>query len=313
MQEDIFEPTEFTKLVDDVEDLAELMADAAERLAQFKAQTIEKFSEEYPEAEIGELFLMNYRHVLRECEPCATCKGYPCQKKSNPGFVYGIEYAPYLKDLTINMIECPYKVSYHNKIKAEKQFAAAKIPKKYLCKSFADYKVDADNQSAVRAAHKAIDEKQGVYFYGAAGTGKTFLVALVAQEILRKGRSVIFSDLSYLLNKMRASFAKDSENDIEEMMKTLKECDVLILDDLGTEYVTEWAAEKMFEIINYRYNEDKQTLITSNYRLGELEGRFNNPTNGKPSVTGTRIVSRLSEMCGKVQLCGDDRRVVSKP
>lgn len=305
---DELKTADLTSLFAGIENLPELMAQSAARLKTFKESVIKQYAPEYPEAEFSDLFLMDLRRALKECRACKDCTGYPCKKETNPGFKYGTGYRADLQDMTVYYIDCPYKISHINKIKAEKQFSAAKIPNKYLGKTFADYKVTLENQNAVRAAHMAIEDGVGCYFFGGVGTGKTFLTAIIAQELLRRGKSVIFGDLSYLLNKMRASFTKDSENDIEEMMDTLKNCDVLILDDLGTEYVTEWATDKLFEIINFRYNKEKQTLITSNYGLGDLENRFNTPTKGAGGVTGTRLVSRISEMCKRVRLDGDDWR-----
>ena len=108
---------------------------------------------------------------------------------------------------------------------------------------------------------------------------------------------------------MRGSFKEDSENRIEEMMKTLTEAEVLFLDDLGTENGTEWAIERLYLIINSRYTTRRLTFVTSNYNLNELAARLNTPKNGKPGITGNRIASRLKEITKTAILQGKDRRL----
>jgi DNA replication protein DnaC len=72
----------------------------------------------------------------------------------------------------------------------------------------------------------------------------------------------------------------------------------LILDDLGTEKVSDWVLQSMYQIINARYVQMRQTVITSNHSLEELRSRI-----------GDRIPSRIAEMCEVFELRGKDRRV----
>ena len=297
-----------TGMTDD--DFMKMMADAKKRLAAFKNETIAKLAPKYPEAKFGDLFIMNYRAMVRECAPCAECTGYPCAKKVEAGIIKKVEYDFGIGDLAVTGRLCKYRISHDNKIRAQKMFSNSRIPKKYVGKTFKDYEVTADNENAVNAAHYILNEEpKSLYFFGESGTGKTFLVSIIAQELLKRGQSVIFSDVPSLFNKLRTSFAKNSKVDIEDMMATLEEADVLILDDLGTELVTEWATGQLYDLINARYNERRQVLITSNYTLGELEERLNNPRDAKPDVMGSRISSRLMEMCGRVHLKGKDYRL----
>lgn len=290
-------------------DLADALEAAKKKFEQYKIDTVAKYANEYPEAQYSEVFFWDSYQTQKEDEPCAKCEGYPCKKNRNVGIRHQDVYEPRFRQMYVEGYECPYVKKHRLEVKIEKQFALAKIPTKYLGKTFADYKVDGDNTNAVNWAKKILAEPKSVYYSGAPGTGKTFLTAIIAQEYLKRGRSVIFSDVPYLLNKMRASFSEKSEVDIDEMMKTLEEADVLVLDDIGTEVSTEWAVERLFLIINSRYLEGKQTLVTSNYSLSELAERLNAPKGGKGGVTGNRIASRLREMCSLAVLRGDDRRI----
>ena len=87
---------------------------------------------------------------------------------------------------------------------------------------------------------------------------------------------------------------------------------MLIMDDLGAEMITEWGRETIYQIINKRYNHNRQTLITSNYTPSELLTRFNKTKNAEELITGKRIVSRLYEMCRQVELKETDHRLKAK-
>ena len=85
-------------------------------------------------------------------------------------------------------------------------------------------------------------------------------------------------------------------------MKQLLNVDMLVLDDIGTEYSTDWAKGELYKIINGRYNNGGALVVTSNYGKDELKARFGN------DQTGERIVSRLTQMCEAIQIGGNDRR-----
>ena len=127
---------------------------------------------------------------------------------------------------------------------------------------------------------------------------------------MKSGKSVIFGDVPSLLEDLRSSYGKDNDNHIEEQMNAFSQADLVVLDDVGTEKPTEWAVNRLYLIINDRYNANKPLIITSNYTSKEIEERLNNPTDAKTAgVTGSRIVSRIAEMCKVLTIRGEDRRV----
>jgi DNA replication protein DnaC len=109
---------------------------------------------------------------------------------------------------------------------------------------------------------------------GESGCGKTHLAAAIAHHCLAKGTMVIFAVVPDLLDSLRATFDKGSRIGYDELMRTYLECDLLILDDLGTEYDTAWAAEKVYQIVNHRYNWRLPTVITTNEVSSDLDLRL---------------------------------------
>jgi DNA replication protein DnaC len=109
---------------------------------------------------------------------------------------------------------------------------------------------------------------------GPYGCGKTHLAAAVAHEVLAHGVPVLFVVVPDLLDHLRATFRPDTEVSYDERFELVRTVALLVLDDLGTESGTAWAREKLYQLINHRYNEQLPTVFTSNVRLDALDGRI---------------------------------------
>lgn len=277
-----------------------------ERIRKQSAEITEKCAAEYPDCTVTDSFIFDYSHFKRQEAACEGCEGLPCKKKSN----LGIKHKPqvdYLNNLVMVSYECQYARAARLEKRIARQFAAAQIPPKYNGKTWGDYEINADNENAVLKAKETLETKLWLYLYGECGTGKTFLASLIAQESLARNRTVIFKDVPYLLTRLRSSFGKDPESTFEEKLDTLISVDVLVLDDLGTEQVTKWGIEQLYTIINARYIENRQTIITSNYALAELEDLLNHPKDAPADVQGKRIARRICERGKILWLKGGDK------
>ena len=121
---------------------------------------------------------------------------------------------------------------------------------------------------------KVLEEGYGIYIFGDSGTGKTHLTACMVNELVKQYRPTLFTNFFEISQIIRGTFksSKDTEIDMIEKISTI---DFLFIDYLGTEKVTKngednWLQEKIFEILNKRYNNKKPTIFTSNYSLEQL-------------------------------------------
>lgn len=234
----------------------------------------------------------------RELAECNDCTGEPCRKSQNHCVQPVIDARHYVDgNLSIPWALCPY--ARHRELL--KQCSNAQIPLMYTGKTFGDYDVTHDNRRAVGLAHWFIENKptKGLYLHGECGTGKTFLAAIIAQDFMLDFKTVVFGDVPFLMEQIKRSF-DGGENPFDRYC----DCDLLVLDDIGAGYLTDWNVGQLYQILNARYSLNKPIIATSNYDLDELERTLSNF--GK--VTAKRITSRLSAMCTAAFLGTNDRR-----
>jgi DNA replication protein DnaC len=108
---------------------------------------------------------------------------------------------------------------------------------------------------------------------GSYGTGKTHLAAAIGNYRLSKGDMVLFITTPDLLDHLRASYSPKSEATYDETFDRVRDAQILILDDLGAENPSEWANEKLFQLLNYRYVNHLPTIVTTNVSMEALDPR----------------------------------------
>jgi DNA replication protein DnaC len=118
---------------------------------------------------------------------------------------------------------------------------------------------------------------------GSSGCGKTHIAAAVANRCLERGIPALFVVVPDLLDHLRAAYRPDAEVSYDQLFEQVRNAPVLILDDLGTQSATSWAQEKLFQVINHRYNSRLPTVITTSEKLHKFDDRLRTRL-GDPSL-----------------------------
>lgn len=143
------------------------------------------------------------------------------------------------------------------------------------------------------------NEGGNILFTGSTGVGKTFLTNCIAKELIDRYVSVIYlssHDLFEIFS--RHKFSYDPEEDLEETYRHILECDMLIIDDLGTEMNNTFVSSQLFYCINERLNRGKGTMISTNLSMDMLRDTYSD-----------RVTSRLMSHYTTIPLYGGDIRV----
>ena len=141
-----------------------------------------------------------------------------------------------------------------------------------------------------------------LFFYGTVGTGKSFLSGCIANELLKNGHSVIYFSSSGLFDTLaRYSFDIKAKETLYNFYKDLYNCDLVIIDDLGTEVTNSFVTSQLFACLNERHLRRKATVISTNLSLEELRDRYSD-----------RIFSRITSNYRICKLTGPDIRMYKK-
>lgn len=141
------------------------------------------------------------------------------------------------------------------------------------------------------------DSIKNLLFYGNTGLGKTFLSNCIANELINSCHSVIYLTAIELFNTYsRSEFNKDSDN--SEIVQEITDCDLLIIDDLGTELANSFTNSRLFYCINDRILKDKSTIISTNLTLDKLYDQYSD-----------RIFSRIMHSYKALKFFGENIRL----
>lgn len=181
------------------------------------------------------------------------------------------------------MFRCP---NYPVEVDAERQERMRRLSNldAFSEKSFDNFELNIMGYSdkeleslrlAYNTARNYADDLQGwLLLEGSYGCGKTHLAAAVGNMRLKKGDMVLFITTPDLLDHLRSSYAPNAESGYDETFNRVRDAGLLILDDLGVENPSEWAKEKLFQLLNHRYAHQRATIITTNRELDSLDPRI---------------------------------------
>lgn len=159
----------------------------------------------------------------------------------------------------------------------------------------------ADNLDFCKSYAASFNKKSGsILMTGNTGLGKTHLSLAIAKEVIGKGFSVVYGSAQNFLSKIETEhFSRTEERG--DTLSGLLECDLLLFDDLGTEFINPFIKSTIYSVINTRLLSSKPTIINTNFSLEELKAHY-----------GDRILSRIMGNYDILIFSGKDIRVIKK-
>ena len=254
--------------------------------------------------------------IKAPAQVCPICEGTGWKTVSN-----GSDGMRSINDRRVTRCDCQLRA------RAQSALTGARIPRRYEHCELTNYDTDFPGaHPSLAEAHfvatnfaNKCDPRgdKGLLIIGKIGTGKTHLaVGIIKELILNRGISCLFYDYRELLKEIQNSYNSTVQTTELDVLRPVFETEVLVLDELGAVKPTEWVWDTVSLILNTRYNDNRTTIITTNFEdqpAAALAGSLS-PARAATRIEtlgdriGERMRSRLHEMCRVVTLDGTDFR-----
>ena len=279
-----------------------------------EACTNKEFKEYVYNLNIKEDVLKKYTSSLEdafeEYKNCSKCKNLDTCKNKVKGYCY----TPIGEGETINFSYdvCPKMNKKLEEDSYKINMDVYDLPKEIKEASFKNvYKDDKSRIPIVKYFKEFIDnykneeKPKGIYLNGSFGSGKTYLIAALFNEMAKKGvKSILVYYPDFLVN-LKSSFSSD----FYEKMESAKRIPLLLLDDIGAENTSNWSRDEVLgPILQYRMENKLPTFFTSNLTIEELEKNLSITTNGVDKVKARRITERIKQLTVNLELISKNRR-----
>ncbi|CDA23138.1 primosomal protein DnaI [Mycoplasma sp. CAG:611] len=152
------------------------------------------------------------------------------------------------------------------------------------------------------------DRLKALYLTGSFGSGKTYLISALFNELAKQNVSSVIVYFPEFLRTLKSSF-NDIENSYNERFNYVKNAKLLLIDDIGAENLTTWGRDEILgTILQYRMQENLPTFFTSNLNMKELEEHLSITTSSSDKVKARRIIERIKYLTDEMTLIGINRR-----
>lgn len=257
--------------------------------------------------------LIKYTSLLKdsslELKNCVSCKNIMQCKNRVSGYVY----YPSIEDnnIVFSYAPCKHKKKLDKETAYYDNILMFDMPRGILDASLKNiYTDDKSRLEAIKwittfiKKYENNEKCKGLYLTGNFGCGKTYLVSALFNEIAKSGKKVSIVYYPEFLRRLKEGFADDSR----EIFNKVKKADLLLLDDIGAETVTNWNRDEILgTILQYRMQEDLPTFFTSNSSIEELEEHLIS-NDGEGKIKARRIIERIKYLTDNIVMIAESRR-----
>jgi len=282
---------------------------------------VKQLQAEHPELDDSRLRLHLSRlyQYVEESRNCANCPGLENCPNDFQGHYskLTVETVSGMPELYERKTACRLKVAKDNQDGIRKRIRSFYVDERVLNEGYDEIDImgkDPRRAPAVNQLFRYIENAKenglsprGLYMFGSFGTGKTFLMCYLLHELAVAGYSGVIVYMPDFVEDLK-SIMMDGQK-LKETVDTMKNCDVLIFDDIGAENLNPWARDHVLgAILNYRMNR-KPTFYTSNYPLDGLEKHLSfTSKDGEEQYKGQRLMDRIAPFVDVMPLHGENQR-----
>lgn len=280
----------------------------------FKENKNPEFKKFTQSINLNDKILMKYTSSLKQCfdekENCKNCKGIENCKNE----VIGCFYEPIIIDGNLNFSHktCKYKNKILHDIEYIKDGYFFEVSKEVRNAKMKDiYTDDKKRKELIKWVINFIkDYKEGksckgLYLSGNFGSGKSYIVSAMINELVKDGYKGALIYYPEFLRNLKSSFGKD----FEEKFEFAKKADLLLLDDIGAENISSWSRDEILgPIIQYRMDEKLPTFFTSNLSIEELEVHLSESKDKIDKIKAKRIIERIKFITDDLTLISENKR-----
>ena len=250
-----------------------------------------------------------------ELENCMKCKGLSDCKNEVNGYCSLPEVEG--EGLTFSYKACRYKKKDIEKNKYKENLNLFDVPTVLKEAKIKDIYTDDDSRTeAIKYILSYLEnykekDLKGLYLHGNFGTGKTYLIAALFNELAKKGEKSAIIYFPEFLRTLKASFKNSDpeEATFSDKYEYIKRIPFLLIDDIGAENVTAWGRDEILgTLLQYRANEKLPTFFTSNLTIEELENNLAVTKDKNDKVKARRIIERIKLLTNDIEIIGKNRR-----
>ena len=256
--------------------------------------------------EVGMKYTSRLMDSSKEHTNCSNCPSLAACSNSVRGFCLTPKQNKNTINFSYDMCNYLKKEEYRENVQV---FDVAKDIKNASIKNI--YTNDKNRIEIIKAIKNFINEykkgnnPKGIYLHGSFGSGKTYLISALFNELAKSRTTSVIIHTPELLRSLKDSFSTD----YSEKFYLLKHTPLLLLDDIGAEYLTAWGRDEVIEpILQYRMDEGLPTFFTSNFTILELEKHFTTASNSIDKVKARRIIERIKQLSVEVELISKNLR-----